>query len=119
MNDSLSHLNNALKQFAEERDWEKFHDPKNLSMALIAEAAELVEHFQWLTPEQSMNLSTEKLTEVGYEMAEFDSMAVMGVITEMEERYGIELEDDELDGDLFSTVGSLQDFINYRLSIQE
>jgi len=53
------------------------------------------------------------------EIAEFDSMAVMGVITEMEERYGIELEDDELDGDLFSTVGSLQDFINYRLSIQE
>jgi len=53
------------------------------------------------------------------EIPEFDSMAVMGVITEMEERYGIELEDDELDGDLFSTVGSLQDFINYRLSIQE
>jgi acyl carrier protein len=53
------------------------------------------------------------------EIAEFDSMAVMGVITEMEERYGIELEDDELDGDLFSTVGSLQEFINYRLSVQE
>lgn len=53
------------------------------------------------------------------EIPEFDSMAVMGVITEMEERYGIELEDDELDGDLFSTVGSLQNFINHRLSIQE
>ena len=50
------------------------------------------------------------------EIPEFDSMAVMGVITEMEERYGIELEDDELDGELFSTVGSLQAFINHRLS---
>jgi len=50
------------------------------------------------------------------EIPEFDSMAVMGVITEMEERYGIELEDDELDGELFSTVGSLQEFINHKLS---
>jgi len=88
MNDSLSHLNNALKQFAEERDWEKFHDPKNLSMALIAEAAELVEHFQWLTPEQSMNLSTEKLTEVGYEMAD-----ILIFLIRMSERLDIDLID--------------------------
>ena len=68
--DSLNNLNTLLKQFAIDRDWEKFHDPKNLSMALIAESAELVEHFQWLTPEQSMELSKEKLKEVGYEMAD-------------------------------------------------
>ncbi len=52
------------------------------------------------------------------EIPEFDSMAVMGVISEMEERFGIELEDDELDGELFSTVGSLQRFINNKLSDQ-
>ncbi len=51
------------------------------------------------------------------EIPEFDSMAVMGVITEMEERYGIELEDDELDGELFSSVGSLKRFINQRLKL--
>ncbi|MFK5986320.1 MAG: phosphopantetheine-binding protein [Pseudomonadota bacterium] len=50
------------------------------------------------------------------EIPEFDSMAVMGVITEMEERYGIELEDDELDGELFSSVASLQAFINKKLA---
>ena len=40
-----------LRQFAEVRDWDQFHSPKNFSMALIVEAAEIVEHFQWLTPE--------------------------------------------------------------------
>ena len=70
MSDSLSDLNKKLKQFAIDRDWEQFHDPKNLSMALIAEAAELVEHFQWLTPEQSKNLSADKLSEVSFEMAD-------------------------------------------------
>ena len=59
-----------LRQFAEERDWDQFHSPKNLSMALIAEAAELVEHFQWLTEEQSKNLSPEKLEEVAQEVAD-------------------------------------------------
>lgn len=50
------------------------------------------------------------------EVPEFDSMAVMAVITEMEERYDIELEDDELDGELFLSVGSLLAFINTKLS---
>ena len=53
--DSLETLKNRLRKFAKERDWEQFHSPKNLSMALIAEAAELIEHFQWLTQEQSSN----------------------------------------------------------------
>ena len=44
---------NPLREFAAERDWDQFHSPKNLSMALIVEAAELVEHFQWLTEDQS------------------------------------------------------------------
>lgn len=67
---ALDQLKARLRQFAEERDWDKFHSPKNLSMALIAEAAELVEHFQWLTEEQSANLSPAKLKEVEAELAD-------------------------------------------------
>jgi NTP pyrophosphatase (non-canonical NTP hydrolase) len=68
--DSLDNLNSRLKAFAQSRNWEQFHNPKNLTMAMIAECAELVEHFQWLTPEQSMNLSHEKHDEVALEMAD-------------------------------------------------
>ncbi|MES9860355.1 MAG: nucleotide pyrophosphohydrolase [Candidatus Thiodiazotropha sp. LLP2] len=68
--DSLDNLNKRLKAFAQSRDWEQFHNPKNLAMAMIAECAELVEHFQWLTPEQSMDLSEEKHEEVALEMAD-------------------------------------------------
>ncbi|MDJ0806621.1 MAG: nucleotide pyrophosphohydrolase [Gammaproteobacteria bacterium] len=68
--DSLQDLNQKLKKFAQIRDWEQFHSPKNLSMALIAECAELVEHFQWLTEEQSLNLPTEKREAVALEMAD-------------------------------------------------
>ena len=50
-------LRDALRDFAAARDWRPFHTPKNLAMAMIVEAAELVEHFQWLTPEQSMTLA--------------------------------------------------------------
>ncbi|MEJ2425033.1 MAG: nucleotide pyrophosphohydrolase [Candidatus Thiodiazotropha sp.] len=68
--DSLKNLNQRLKAFAQARDWEQFHTPKNLAMAMIAECAELVEHFQWLTPEQSMDLPEEKRDEVALEMAD-------------------------------------------------
>jgi len=70
MADSLEQLRLRLASFARERDWEQFHSPKNLSMALIAEAAELVEHFQWLTEEQSYTLPPEKLDEVRMELAD-------------------------------------------------
>lgn len=70
MSDSLETLRQRLATFARERDWEQFHSPKNLSMALIAEAAELVEHFQWLTEEQSQQLQPEKLEEVRLELAD-------------------------------------------------
>lgn len=59
-----------VKKFAADRDWNQFHSPKNLSMALSVEAAELLEHFQWLTEEQSRNLTPEKLTEVEEEIAD-------------------------------------------------
>ncbi len=68
--DSLDQLNLRLKAFAQSRDWEQFHSPKNLSMALIAECAELVEHFQWLTEEQSLNLPEAKRDAVSMEMAD-------------------------------------------------
>lgn len=67
---SLDQLKVRLRRFVAERDWDQFHSPKNLSMALIAEAAELVEHFQWLTEEQSANLPPEKLAEVELELAD-------------------------------------------------
>lgn len=70
MQDSLDTLNQRLKAFAQERDWEQFHSPKNLSMALIAEAAELVEHFQWLSEEQSYQLDSAKRDAVAMEMAD-------------------------------------------------
>ncbi|MGM0595021.1 MAG: nucleotide pyrophosphohydrolase [Pseudomonadota bacterium] len=70
MSDSLEQLRRRLRSFARERDWEQFHSPKNLSMALIAEAAELVEHFQWLSEEQSHTLPPEKLEEVRLELAD-------------------------------------------------
>jgi len=68
--DSLESLKSRLQEFARERDWDQFHSPKNLSMALIAETAELIEHFQWLTQKQSDNLPVDKLSEVEQELAD-------------------------------------------------
>jgi dCTP diphosphatase len=67
---SLEQIKIRLREFAAERDWDQFHSPKNLSMALIVEAAELVEHFQWLTEDQSQTLPPEKLAEVEQEIAD-------------------------------------------------
>lgn len=66
----LDPLQSRLRAFAFDRDWDQFHSPKNLSMALSGEAAELLEHFQWLTEEQSHQLSPEKLKEVAFEIAD-------------------------------------------------
>ncbi len=68
--DSLECLRARLATFADRRDWQQFHSPKNLAMALIAEAAELVEHFQWLSEDQSRNLSAAKRDEVRLELAD-------------------------------------------------
>ena len=69
-NKDFNTLRDRLKAFAQERDWEQFHSPKNLAMALIVEAAELLEHFQWLTPEQSESLDQDRRREVEFEMAD-------------------------------------------------
>lgn len=68
--DRLSALTEQIRLFAQERDWDRFHSPKNLSMALIAEAAELLEHFQWATEEQSGALEARKLQQVKHEVAD-------------------------------------------------
>ncbi|HUY32023.1 MAG TPA: nucleotide pyrophosphohydrolase [Pirellulales bacterium] len=75
MNDqhtTLAEVRELVREFVEARDWRQFHTPKNLSMSLAIEAAELMEHFQWLTPEQSRAVADqpEKLAEVGEELAD-------------------------------------------------
>ncbi len=70
MADSLQDLRNKINAFVSERDWAQFHTPKNLAMAMIVEAAELVEQFQWDTPLESQQLSAEKREAVSHELAD-------------------------------------------------
>lgn len=67
---NLIELRDALRKFTTARDWPQYHTPKNLAMALIVEAAELVEQFQWMTPEQSMELNAEQHAAVRDEVAD-------------------------------------------------
>lgn len=85
---SLAALNARLLSFARERDWEQFHNPKNLAMALAGEAGELLEHFQWLTPEQSADLQGGKKDEVSLEMAD-----ILIYLIRLSERLDIDLID--------------------------
>jgi len=66
----LSRLKGDLRKFAKKRDWDKFHSPKNLSMALAVEASELLEHFQWLTEKESVQLDREALRAIAQEIAD-------------------------------------------------
>ena len=81
----MEDLQSAIDAFIRERDWEQFHSPKNLAMALSVEVAEIVEHFQWLTEEQSQNLPPEKLAEVREEIGD-----VMIYLTELAIKLGID-----------------------------
>ena len=67
---TLQELKERMAAFIRERDWEQFHTPKNLSMSIAIEAAELMEHFQWLTVEQSQQLEPAALEEIGEELAD-------------------------------------------------
>ena len=69
---TFQEIKNRIKQFIKERDWEQFHSPKNLSMSIAIEAAELMEHFQWLTIEQSKKLlkNKKKREEIEDELAD-------------------------------------------------
>lgn len=68
--DTLGALAQELQRFADARDWGQFHSPKNLASALIVEAGELLEHFQWLTEAQSRALPADKKQAVAHEMAD-------------------------------------------------
>lgn len=86
MHNELDDLNRRLREFAQRRDWEQFHSPKNLAMALAGEAGELIEHFQWLTEEESYRLPAEKLEEVRLEMAD-----ILIYLIRLSDRLGVNL----------------------------
>ena len=88
MSDSIEQLDERLLRFARERDWEQFHSPKNLAMALAGEAGELLEHFQWLTEEQSENLPEEKKQAVAMELAD-----ILIYLVRLSQRLDIDLMD--------------------------
>jgi dCTP diphosphatase len=81
----MDDVRNNIRTFIRERDWEQFHSPKNLAMALSVEASEIVEHFQWLTEEESKNLPSEKLAEVRDEIGD-----VMIYLIELADKLGID-----------------------------
>ena len=83
----MNSLRDALRQFAAERDWDQFHSPKNLAIALSVEASELLEHFQWLTEAQSIALPPDKLEEVRDEMAD-----VLLYLVRLADRMDVDLE---------------------------
>jgi len=82
----LTMLRDRLRAFAAERDWEQFHSPKNLSMALMVEVAELMEHFQWLTEAQSAELPAATQQEVGEELAD-----CLLYLVRLSDRLGVDL----------------------------
>ncbi|MDX1763913.1 MAG: nucleotide pyrophosphohydrolase [bacterium] len=84
--DGLEQLRRRLRAFAKDREWEQFHSPKNLSMALIAEAAELVEHFQWLTQKESRKLADEERQRVALELAD-----ILIYLIRMADQLGLDL----------------------------
>ncbi len=88
MADSLDQLAQRLQAFAQARDWGQFHSPKNLASALIVEAGELLEHFQWMTEDQSRHLDAGKKQEVAFEMAD-----VLLYLIQMGNELGVDLID--------------------------
>jgi NTP pyrophosphatase (non-canonical NTP hydrolase) len=84
--ESLESLRDRLREFASERDWDQFHTPKNLSMALIAEAAELIEHFQWVEGNQSHLLEDKTRQSVEEELAD-----ILIYLVRISDKLGIDL----------------------------
>jgi NTP pyrophosphatase (non-canonical NTP hydrolase) len=81
----MKNLIETIRKFNLERDWEQFHSPKNLAMALSVEAGEIVEIFQWVTQDQSRNLDPEKLEHVKEEIAD-----VMIFLVNLADKLGID-----------------------------
>ena len=85
---NINNIQKQLSDFADERDWDQFHNPKNLSMALSVEASELVEIFQWLTPEQAESIMSSSESEhVKEEMAD-----IMIYLIRMADKLNVDLE---------------------------
>jgi dCTP diphosphatase len=84
--ESMTQLRDALRDFAAERDWDQFHSPKNLAMALNVEAGELLEHFQWLTEQASRELPEDTLGAVGAELAD-----VLIYLVRLADQLGVDL----------------------------
>jgi NTP pyrophosphatase (non-canonical NTP hydrolase) len=68
--ETMEKLREELRRFAKVRDWDKYHSPKNLAMALSVEVSEIAEHFQWLTEEESRTLPPEKLAQLKEEIGD-------------------------------------------------
>lgn len=81
----MDDLIQRLRIFAKEREWEKFHSPKNLAMALSVEVSEIVELFQWLTEEESYNLTAGKLQQLKEEIGD-----VMIYLAKLADKFGID-----------------------------
>ncbi len=85
---NIKNIQKQLSDFADERDWDQFHNPKNLAMALSVEASELVEIFQWLTPEQAESIMDSGESEhVKEEMAD-----IMIYLIRMADKLNVDLE---------------------------
>jgi dCTP diphosphatase len=82
----IDQLRQSLHRFSYDRDWVQFHTPKNLAIALSVEAGELLEHFQWLTPEQSESLSECQLAKVRLELAD-----VFLYLVSLSDKLGVDL----------------------------
>ena len=85
---NVDDLKQYLREFAADRDWEKYHSPKNLVMAMSVEMAELMEHFEWMTEQQSLNLDEQTRDAVSLEMAD-----VLIYLVRMADRCEIDLDD--------------------------
>lgn len=83
----LTALRHRLREFAVERDWEQFHSPKNLAMALAVESAELLEHFQWLTEQESSALDADRRARVAAELCD-----VLFYLVRLADRLDVDLE---------------------------
>lgn len=81
----MENLVKELREFAKERDWDQYHSPKNLAIALSVEVAEILEHFQWLTQEETKNLDTKSLSEINEEIGD-----VMIYLVRLADKLGID-----------------------------
>jgi len=86
MDERRAELKKRIEQFCRARKWEKFHTPKNLAMAMVKEAAEVVEIFQWLTPAQASNLPPAERAHLAEELAD-----TYVYLTKIADAYGIDL----------------------------